>query len=106
MDITLTIFINALIGGIAGTLVGLIPFYAGKNKNQTKIGEKAIIACGISGVFLGLILAIPVSIGYTFKIYNRYNNEIICPYCKEHIIKGATICRYCKESIPQSNTDI
>lgn len=106
MDIVASILRSAIFGGVAGTLVGLIPFYAGKNKNQLRLSEKAIVTCGISGVILGLILAIPVAVGYTLVIYGRYRDEIICPYCKEHINRGALICRYCEKEISEENKDV
>ena len=96
-------FLNALIGGIiAGTLVGLIPYFVGRSKNQEKLGIYSIIACGLSGAVLGLLLALPVACGCSFYIYNRETNQMICPHCKEYIKKDAIICKHCKKEI-QSN---
>lgn len=88
-----------IVGGLAGIIVGLIPYFIGKNKDQIKIATQALIVCGICGIFLGLLLAVPVALIYTYLIYSKSKNEITCPYCKEHISKDATICKHCKETI-------
>lgn len=95
--------LEAMIYGIiAGALVGLIPFFIGKNKNQEKLGLYSLLACALSGAVLGLLLAIPVACVCVFLIYNRENNQIICPSCKEYINKDAVICKHCKQEIKKN----
>lgn len=89
-----------IVGGLAGIIVGLIPYFIGKNKNQIKMATQALIVCGICGTLLGLLLALPVALIYTFLICSKYKNEIIC-HCKERILKDATTCKYCKQNINQ-----
>lgn len=92
---------TVIVGGLAGIIAGLIPYFIGKNKDQIKMATQALIVCGICGIFLGLLLALPVALIYTFLICSKYKNEITCPYCKERILKDATICKYCKQNINQ-----
>lgn len=95
--------LNAMISGIiAGVLVGLIPFFMGRSKNQEKLGLYSLFACGLSGSILGLVLAIPVACGCCFCIYNRDVNQMACPHCKEYIKKDAIVCKHCKKEIQKS----
>jgi hypothetical protein len=59
-----------LIGGIAGALCGLIPYFVGRHKNKS-LAETAMLSCVIAGSLLGLILALPVSIGFTIALLRK-----------------------------------
>src|SRR5687768_8368691 len=55
------LLIQIFAGGVAGTLIGLIPFFVGKNRNL-KLAKIALGSCAISGMVLGLVLALPVAV--------------------------------------------
>lgn len=95
------ILVSIIAGGIAGLLVGLIPLFIGINKSQRDMGVISLIACWISGILLGLILAIPVSILCSYIINSKAKNKVNCPYCKEVINKDATLCKHCKETLQE-----
>src|SRR5687768_165282 len=55
------LLIQIFAGGLAGTLIGLIPFFVGKKRNL-KLAKIALGSCAICGMILGLILALPVAV--------------------------------------------
>ena len=57
--------IGALIGGI---IVGLIPFFLGKKRNNEGIGTAGLIACVVCNLLLGLLLSIPCCIVFVILI--------------------------------------
>lgn len=57
-----------LLGGtLAGLLVGLLPAYVARRKGS-KGGTTAVWCCGLAGLLLGLVLAVPVSLGFTWWV--------------------------------------
>lgn len=57
-----------IVGGVAGLVVGLFPLIVGLIMNQNRLAVTGIFACGIAGMILGLIAAIPTSLGFTIAI--------------------------------------
>jgi uncharacterized membrane protein len=47
-------------GFLVGLICGAIPLYVGAIKNQVRLGFSGLVACTLSGLLLGLLLAIPV----------------------------------------------
>ena len=71
MDST-TKLVAMLIGGvIAGTLCGLIPYFFGKKRGQSKLGTIGLVSCIVSGMILGVILALPVAGVFALIIATR-----------------------------------
>jgi len=63
---TVGYWVGVVVGGfIMGTLCGLVPFFVGKKRNQMSLAVGGLVACIVSGLILGLILALPVSIVFT-----------------------------------------
>jgi hypothetical protein len=55
-------FIGLIVGGlIAGALCGLIPFFVGKKRGQTTLGNAGLVCSIIGGAIGGIILALPVA---------------------------------------------
>jgi hypothetical protein len=48
-------------GIVAGLLIGLIPFFIFRNRDK-KWASNALLACMVSGLICGVVLAIPVAI--------------------------------------------
>ncbi len=59
------VLVGALIMGI---IVGLIPFFLGKKKNNEGIGTAGLIACVVCNIALGLLLSIPCCIIFVIII--------------------------------------
>ena len=61
--------IGTLVGGaFVGLLCGLAPLLAGQSKNQSQLGWIGFASCVISGLLLGLLLAVPVALVFTLVI--------------------------------------
>ena len=67
MEIVLTIIIAAISGGVFGALVGLLPFYIGKNAGKPNLGKLGWQWCLGVGVLLGPV-AFTVAIGFVIAI--------------------------------------
>jgi hypothetical protein len=64
------ILIGAL---IAGGLSGLLPLLVGISKKQEGLAIAGMIACIVSGLILGLLLAVPVALVFLFIILAASN---------------------------------
>lgn len=53
-------------GLLAGFCCGLVPLIVANNKNKTNLGLAAFGACTVSGLLLGLLLAIPMAVIFTY----------------------------------------
>ena len=69
MSVTDDVGTLALVGFIAGLLVGLVPLVSGFVKGRRNLGIIGLVACAVAGAFLGLLLAIPVAIVFTLFIF-------------------------------------
>ena len=58
----------ALAGLIAGIVVGLLPLGIGFWKDRVALGVVGFVASALSGIVLGLLLAIPVAVVFTLAI--------------------------------------
>jgi hypothetical protein len=66
---TVGYWVGVILGGLViGTLCGLVPFFVGKKRNQMPLAIGGLAACIVSGLILGLILALAVSILFTVII--------------------------------------
>lgn len=59
-----------LSGAIVGLIFGSIPMFIGASKNQLGLGVIGFVVCVVSGVVLGMLLAIPVSGLFVWLILN------------------------------------
>ena len=59
------VLVGALIMGI---IVGLIPFFLGRKKNNEGIGTAGLIACVVCNIALWLLLSIPCCIIFVIII--------------------------------------
>lgn len=75
MDITSLIIIGMIGGSIAGGAVGLFPLSIGLILDYQKHGFIAFLCSIIAGAILGLIAAVPVSLGFTIYIANNIKKE-------------------------------
>ena len=58
-----------------GFLIGLIPFLIAKKHGDEKLARLALGICTLSGVILGLLLAIPVCIVFVIIILTRQRKD-------------------------------
>ena len=58
-------------GGIAGALLGLLPFFVGRHNKQQKLAAHAFTWCCITGVAFGMVLAGPVALIFTLVMVGR-----------------------------------
>lgn len=59
-----------LFGGVAGGIVGLLPYFVGRQKDRD-LAVKAVWWCVGSGMVLGLLLAAPVAIVFTVVLVRK-----------------------------------
>ncbi|MBN1621889.1 MAG: hypothetical protein JW871_04795 [Endomicrobiales bacterium] len=60
-----------IIGAVVGIVAGLVPFIIGMNKNKSSLAITGFFACMVSGAILGLLLAVPVCIAFTWAILKK-----------------------------------
>jgi len=66
---TVGYWVGVFAGGfVVGLLCGLVPFFVGRKKDRASLGVAGLIACVVSGLILGIILALPVAIIFTAVI--------------------------------------
>jgi hypothetical protein len=63
--------VQLYIGLVAGILVGLLPLFLGRKRQQKKLGGVALLSCAVSGAAMGLLLALPVALVFTAVIWRR-----------------------------------
>jgi uncharacterized membrane protein len=67
---------DSLIDGfLVGLICGVIPLFFSTGKNRLKLGFGGLLACVISGLLLGLLLAIPVAGVFLWLIF-RHSTEV------------------------------
>ena len=63
---------DSLIDGfLVGLICGVIPLFFSTGKNRLKLGFGGLLACVVSGLLLGLLLAIPVAVVFLWLIFRR-----------------------------------
>ena len=62
---------TAALGGAAGALVGLLPYYLGKARGHFRLSDASLIACTACGALLGLLLAGPLAVLFAIIILLR-----------------------------------
>lgn len=70
-QIKLSYYDLILINAVIGFLLGLIPLLLGFFKKKIKFGVFGIIGSTIGGTILGLFLAIPITIVFTWLIVKK-----------------------------------
>jgi len=63
--------VRLVFGLIAGLVSGAVPMFIGMSKDQMKLGFTALIVSAISGIILGLLLALPVSGFFVWLIIKK-----------------------------------
>ena len=63
-------------GGIAGAVLGLLPFFVGRHLKQQKLATHALTWCCVAGVALGMVLAGPVALVFTLVLVSRREREV------------------------------
>ena len=58
-----------ILGSVAGLVCGLIPLALAKTRNLKVFGFVALLGCILSGIILGVILALPVAIAFCGLIF-------------------------------------
>ena len=58
-------------GAIAGTIIGLLPFFVGRHVKQPKLAARALTCCCVAGIALGMVLAGPVALIFTLVLVSR-----------------------------------
>jgi len=62
-------FVGTLVGGGGvGLICGLLPYFIGKKRNNRRLGKYGLYACVVSGLILGIILALPMGIAFSVAI--------------------------------------
>jgi uncharacterized membrane protein len=56
---------------LAGLICGLIPLYFSTGKDRLKLGFGGLVACLVSGLLLGLLLAIPMAGAFLWVIFRQ-----------------------------------
>jgi hypothetical protein len=87
LDELIARLIYEVFGGlVAGGSCGLLPFFVGKWFQRVRLGKAGFFTSLVSGGFLGLLLALPVSIIFTvvLVILGRPVSEQSLPPSSEH----------------------
>ena len=63
-----TMLTDIIMGMFAGILAGTIPLIYGASKQKLQLGFLAFFVCAISGMVLGLLLAIPFAAYFVYTI--------------------------------------
>ncbi|MGQ0639869.1 MAG: hypothetical protein ACT4P6_03715 [Gemmatimonadaceae bacterium] len=58
-------------GMLAGMLVGLLPYFIAKSRENPRLGRTAMLSCTIAGALMGILLAAPVAIGFAVWAWPR-----------------------------------
>ncbi len=58
----MSVALAALVGLCAGLLVGLVPFFVAYRSNRVDWAIGALLATALSGLVVGLLLALPVAV--------------------------------------------
>jgi uncharacterized membrane protein len=61
--------------GLLGLICGVIPLFFSTGRDRVKLGFGALLACVVSGLLLGLLLAIPVAVVFLWLIF-RHSTEV------------------------------
>jgi uncharacterized membrane protein len=64
-------------GGLIGLICGVIPLFFSTGRNRLKLGFGGLLACVVSGLLLGLLLAIPVAAVFLWLIFR---NRVEVPF--------------------------
>jgi uncharacterized membrane protein len=67
---------DSLIDGfLVGLICGVIPLYFSTGRDRLKLGFGGLLACVVSGLLLGLLLAIPIGVLFLWLIF-RHREEV------------------------------
>ncbi len=64
-----------MFGLLAGLASGAVPMFIGMSKDQMQLGFTALIVSAISGMILGLLLALPVSGFFVWLIIKKDKSQ-------------------------------
>jgi uncharacterized membrane protein len=63
---------DSLIDGfLVGLICGVIPLFFSTGKNRLRLGFGGLLACVMSGLLLGLLLALPISVLFLWLIFRQ-----------------------------------
>jgi hypothetical protein len=61
---------TALVAGlVAGIICGLLPLIVGLIKDRRQLAIVGFVVTAVSGLILGILLAVPVALGFTLAIF-------------------------------------
>lgn len=94
----IAVVFGALVGG---AIIGLIPFLVGKYNGNQNLGLIGLAACVVGNFIAGLLLSIPIAIGFTVAILvtkNKTNRSFYrrrCPNCGAELPQDTLFCNRC-----------
>jgi hypothetical protein len=60
-----------LTGGIAGCLIGLLPYSQARKRDFNSFASRALVTCAVGGALAGLLLSVPLAIGLTLYVRTK-----------------------------------
>lgn len=66
----------AIIGALVGAVCGLVPLIYGLLRGQTGLAKGGFAACIVSGILLGVALAVPVAALVTWLVWRASRDRV------------------------------
>ncbi|MBM6869191.1 zinc ribbon domain-containing protein [Pseudoflavonifractor phocaeensis] len=85
----------------AGAIIGLIPFLVGKYNGNQNLGLIGFAACVVGNFIAGLLLSIPIAVGFVLGIiltknkHGGVSSPRNCPNCGAQVPAGTLFCNRC-----------
>lgn len=89
---------------LVGLITGAVPAICGAVKGNMNLGMIGFVCCLVSGLVLGLLLAIPICAVFVYKIFNGQSNRNntanrYCSYCGNPVESNASFCSKCGRTL-------